>query len=202
MAAKIPMSRELEDEKNRKALLALVERFRSGDQSAASELHDIFVGEMLVLARRHVQECLTHSAIDVEGIVNSGFRSFFSAILKTDFNSRGGKIGGLLATIVSRKALAKLRRKYPLAIPNEAIAPVAEVVAANINQHYTEAEAYTDLLEILKPVLETMTIKELEIIHSLLDPFDERSVRELAEQHHSSTATIQDLVDRLKSALR
>lgn len=190
------------EESRRLALLEMVQRYRDGDQSAATQLHDVFISEMLVLARRHVQDCISPSAVDVEGIVNSGFRSFFSAVLKPNFDSRGGKIGGLLATIVSRKALKALRRKYPTVIPNEAIDPVAEVVSANIQQHYTEQDAYSDLLEILKPLLATMTLKELEIIHSLLDPFDERSVAELAEYHHTSTATIRELMDRIKKWLK
>ncbi|MEW4453628.1 hypothetical protein AB1L30_13220 [Bremerella sp. JC817] len=190
------------DEDRQRALLLLVERFRNGDDLAAAELHAIFAGEMLNLARRHVAGFLTPSAVDVEGIVNSGFRSFFSAMLKPNFDSRGGKIGGLLSVIVSRKALVALRRKYPTALPHESVDAVAEVVSANLRQQYTEDDAFADLQVVLKPLLSTMTLKELEIIHSLLDPFDERSIVELANHHHSSTATIRELLDRIKSSLK
>ena len=193
---------ETEEARQRHALMDLVAQYRRGDDSAATEMHDIFRSEMLLLARRHVQDCLTPSAIDVEGIVNSGFRSFFSAMLKPSFETRGGEIGGLLATIVSRKALKALRRKYPAVVPNEAVDPIVEVVTANLRRHYTEEDAFADLKEILKPLLATMTLKELEIIQSLLDPFDERTVAELAEYHHSSTATIRDLMDRVKRMLK
>ena len=54
----------------------LVERWQSGDQSAAKQLFDTYVDRLVALARRRISQRL-NSRLDPEDVVQSVFRTFF-----------------------------------------------------------------------------------------------------------------------------
>lgn len=192
----------MSQEPSKEHLVSLIERYRKGDQEAASELFHAFSGQMAALASRMVREHFSKSAIDVEGIVNSGFRSFFSAVLKPSFDSRAGQIGGLLATIVSRKALVRLRRKYPTTLEPDDFQCAVDVFAKQSLGDLSDLELTYDMREVIAPVIADLTEKEQRLLIAMLDPSDERSIDEIAIDHKSSLITAHNLFDSVQAQLR
>lgn len=181
-------------------IVALVERFRAGDEAAAEELWACYSSGMLVRVKALLRSVGNRGAFDSEGIVNSGYRSFFSAIKKPDFDLRSKRIGGLLATIVARKAYAKLRRKYPADSSLQDHSTLREATSAIVD--YTEPEAETDLREIMFRVVADMTEREQQALDLYLDRDNEYSVSDIAKQCRRTVTTIEDIIQRFESQLR
>ena len=83
--------------------ITLVERWRSGDQQAASELFHRYADRLLVLARSRLSEKVAQR-IDPEDVVQSAYRSFFAGAREGRFDiSRGGDLWRLLVAITLHK---------------------------------------------------------------------------------------------------
>ncbi len=96
-----PVSQSPED-------LALVELTRGGDQEAARQLFDAFVGRLVVLARKHISQRLA-SRIDPEDIVQSVFRTFFARLKQGQFQlADENDLGKLLVRITVHKTLRQV----------------------------------------------------------------------------------------------
>jgi hypothetical protein len=130
----------------------LVEQYRRGDERAAEKLYAMFSMQMLNLARRIVLNRAHKSSIDVEGAVNSGFRSFFSVLGKPVFDSRKGQIGGLLATIVSRKVYVQLRKKQAFEISLDDRSAVTDCFV-QLAENEDKKSHILELKNLLEPIL-------------------------------------------------
>lgn len=190
------------DQQVDKAVATVVEKFRDGDDSAATELYDLFSGQMIALVHKLVRSATHRGAIDSEGIINSGFRSFLSAIRKPTFDSRTKRVGGLLATIVARKAYAKLRRKYPHQSPSEDIQQMRDSSATILEAKWSEQEVESILREAIASTLDDMTEKEKRVLELYLDRDQERSLQEIATACRRTLTTVEDIIDRFTVALQ
>jgi len=90
----------------------------------------------------------------------------------------------LLATIVSRKAFIKLRRKYPLNYAPEDIGVIKEATAALLDADLSEQEVEADLSEKVATILSDLTKREREVVKLFLDRQQERSLQEIAKACH------------------
>jgi DNA-directed RNA polymerase specialized sigma24 family protein len=179
----------------------LLARFRSGDEAAGAELFERFSVRMLSLVRRQLSQSSHRAAIDSEAIVQEGFRSFFSAVRKPQFDARKGNIGGLLTRIVLRKAQTKLRRKYPANLaPNslDAAYPLASLLDGNLS----EQEAELVVRENVLAVLCEFSARERHLVELFLDPRTERSIAEVARTSRRSLTTVEHVVDRFIESLQ
>ena len=180
----------------------LIQEYRSGSQEAASELFMLFSNDMARVASRVAQKFHSPEAIDIEGVVNSGFRSFFSAVDKPNFQSRGGEVGGLLATIVSRKALLRIRKLSRRPMPLKGDSEVLDFLLSDAANDYAERHLIDDLNELLHPILEQLTSKERAIVVAILNPFENQSFEDLADQFRTSQHSIETLWRSLQSKIR
>lgn len=189
-------------EKSNEYLDQLIKKYRDGSEEAAQELFANFSHQMATVATKVAQKFHTPSAIDVEGAVNSGFRSFFSEIEKPTFDSRGGKIGGLLATIVYRKALLRIRRLKgkPLAVQHET--EILDFLVSEEGSTYSHEELRQDIGEVIEPILNELTNKEKSIVIAILAPSEERSFDELALVFRTSRSTIDQLWKAVQTKVR
>ncbi len=178
----------------------LVARFRAGDQDAARELYERFAAEMLALVRWRLANNPVRGALDSGGIVQSGFRSFFRAITKPAFDPKRGSIGGLLATIVSRKALVQLRRKFPVNADPAELGTVANMIGSLLE--LTEVEVEVSRQEVVAEALEAFTEWERQIIALHLDRETEWSFADIARECRLSETTVEDVIDRFYAALQ
>jgi DNA-directed RNA polymerase specialized sigma24 family protein len=180
----------------------LICEFRTGNQEAAKELYERFVGQMLVMVRRMLGTASNRAAFDSEGIVQSGFQSFFSSIQKTNFDSRKGKIGGLLVRIVSCKAYRQLRRKFPATFASEDIRDAREITGALLDAKLSEPEVQAVLRERASKILEDFTEGEHQILELYFDLSDERSILKIASLCQRSVTSVEKVINRFIEQLQ
>lgn len=183
-------------------VVELVDRVRAGDKVAAEELWKRFSGEMLAHVHAILRSASNRGAFDSEGILNSGYRSFFSAIQKPDFDSRSRRVGGLLATIVARKTYAKMRRKYPTNSPIEDISQLREATDWLIDDRFSEPEAESSLREMVARIAAEMTPSERKALDMYVDQSNDYTVYEIAKRCRRSVTTVEDVIARFTARLR
>ena len=181
---------------------SLIERYRKGDVDAATELHNRFLGQMLNLVRAMLKGHDNRGVFDSEGIVQEGFKSFFSAVRKPTFDPEKGRIGGYLAAIVANKTRIKLRRLYPVNVPSEDLNVIADAAAAFAMGSLSEPEVNTALSQVVGGILDDCTSKEREILNIYLDTEDDRSKAEIARACRRSRTTVEDVIVRFSMRLR
>jgi len=85
----------------------LLQRYRNGDQEAAAELFERYVGKLVALAHRRLSAQLGRR-IDAEDVVQSAFRSFFRGAREGRFRIEPGQeLWRLLAVMT----ITKLRKQ-------------------------------------------------------------------------------------------
>ena len=62
----------------------LIEMWRQGDEDAARQIVDRYIGQLLALARRHLSQRLA-GRVDPEDVVQSVFRTFFVRVKEGQF---------------------------------------------------------------------------------------------------------------------
>jgi RNA polymerase sigma factor (sigma-70 family) len=83
--------------------VSLVERWRGGDQQAATELFRRYAGRLIALARSRLRGELT-TRVDPEDVVQSACRSFFVGVRAGDYElEEEGDLWGLLVAITLHK---------------------------------------------------------------------------------------------------
>ena len=189
-------------DKSNEDLDRLVTEYKAGSEEAAQELFANFSLQMATVASKVAQKFHTPSAIDVEAAVNSGFRSFFSEIAKPNFDSRGGKIGGLLATIVYRKALVRIRKLKGKPIPIQHENQILDFLISEEGNQYSEDELHHDIEEVLQPILSELTDKEQTMIVAILNPNEDRSFDELSTEFKTTRSTLDQLWKTVQTKVR
>jgi RNA polymerase sigma factor (sigma-70 family) len=180
----------------------LVIRFRNGDEAAARELYDRFAGEMRNLVCRQLARSRARAVHDSEGVLQSAFRSFFSAINKPAFDPTRSSIGGLLNRIVYRKACRTLRRKCPDAYAPEDIEVVRDTTATLLDAGLSEPEVEAAMREAVGVVLAEFTDREREVLERYLDPWAEQSIDEIAKACRKSHRTVTDVIAQFTARLQ
>jgi RNA polymerase sigma factor (sigma-70 family) len=180
----------------------LLNRFRGGDEDAARELFDRFSGEMMNLVRRRLMGSRNRTSLDSEGILQEGFRSFFSAIKKPTFDTNRANLAALLNTIVSRKVCLHLRRKYPASMTAVEIEAVRDVTTALLDARLSEPEMEAALWELVSAVLEEFTDRERLILELYIYPWKDLSIPEIAKICRRSIKTVSGVIDNFIKLLR
>jgi RNA polymerase sigma-70 factor (ECF subfamily) len=87
-----------------------VERWRGGDEQAATELFRAYAGRLLGLVHRHPSEQLSRR-VDAEDVMQSAFRSFFTGAREGRFLlENSGDLWPLLVAIALHKVKKQSRR--------------------------------------------------------------------------------------------
>jgi RNA polymerase sigma factor (sigma-70 family) len=180
----------------------LLTQFRAGDEDAARELFDRFSGEMMNLVRRRLSGLRRRTGLDSEGILQEGFRSFFSAIKKPTFDPERASLGALLNTIVSRKVCLHLRRKYPPSVAAGEIGAVRDVTAALLDADLSEPEMAAALWEAVSTTLEEFTDRERLVLELYLDPWNEASAQDIARLRRTTTKSVNQTIAHFTDQLR
>jgi RNA polymerase sigma-70 factor (ECF subfamily) len=85
-----------------------IERLQAGDEQAAAQLYNAYVGRLLSVAQRRLNSTLA-ARFDAEDIVQSVFRSFFSRARDGRFVfSEADDVGKLLVQITIHKTLKQI----------------------------------------------------------------------------------------------
>lgn len=181
----------------------LVGRFREGDEHAARELHQRHVQAMLEMVSRKLRDVVSRGWYDSEGIVNSGFRSFFSQIKKPNFDPDKWRTGALLSTIVQRKFLVQARRKAaPSGHDPENLRLIAENAIAMSADASSMQEAESCVNEVMTAALAEATDQDRSILQRWLDKDVERTLDDIAEECGCSLSAVKGCLKRFESRLR
>jgi len=180
----------------------LVRRYRAGDEDAATQLHELYIVEMLQMVRRKLAEVRERGHFDSEGIVQSGFRSWFSAIKKPQFNEAQWNIGALLNTIVERKCLVQLRRKNKtISLDPEDLHLTIERVISAMDDAESAQELAAQWNEAFNAALADMTPLEVRIVMMSLDANPPRTLEEIAQACDCSLTKVKTTLKTLKDEL-
>lgn len=182
------------------------DRVRSGDEEAAREVFDRYLGRLVALARSRLSDKLARK-VDADDVVQSALRSFFVRARDGQYAiERAGDLWALLAAITKNKLLKKaehfrqqkrnLDQDQPLAGGSE-----AEGSPFATDPTDEEAVALSDEVEFLMRGLEPLqrTMLELRLqgqpIPQIADTVErsERTVRRFLSSFRD------DLEERLKS---
>ena len=86
----------------------LVERFKAGSESAATELFDRYCEKLMGMARRRIGQRMA-SRIDPEDVIQSAFRTFFSRVRNDEFTFEGeSDLFKLLVRLTVNKTLRQI----------------------------------------------------------------------------------------------
>jgi RNA polymerase sigma factor (sigma-70 family) len=191
---------ETDDERAPWTSLVLLERFRAGDDLAATEIFDRYFQRLTALARSRLSPRLAQRT-DPEDIVLSVYRSFFTDARGGRYTlSRGGDLWRLLAAIAKHKLLRQARsqtadrRSVDVEIPLERV-DEGRLVRRQPDPTPEDAAALAD---------------ELERVMALLDRFGRRvfelrlqglQISEIAEDTGRSERSVRRALDRIRGLL-
>jgi DNA-directed RNA polymerase specialized sigma24 family protein len=180
----------------------LVERFRKGDQEAARALYERYARRMLRNVQLRLRFVVNRGAYDSEGILQDGFRSFFSAVGKPEFDSTRWVIAGLLGRIIFWKCMLALRRPRPIGVDPENLALIIEG-AIECSKRADSAQVVAAQCDELVHLLQgEMTQLERRILSIYLDEEDQRSLDEIGETCGCSVTTVRATMKTFEAALR
>ncbi len=174
----------------------LLERFRRGEQFAATTLYLRYAPRLLALARSRCSPALAQ-CLDSEDIVQSVFSRFFRRARKGEYNvPAGAELWKLLLVI----ALNKIRTAE--AFHRAGKRDVGATSAAGPGEESLGAGddgngAYLSL--VVSDALERLPARVREVIELRLQGYE---VREIAEQTDQSVRTIERLLQEARAELR
>jgi hypothetical protein len=183
-------------------LETLILRFRAGDDDAATELYEHFVGEMLRRIRLSLRKEKNPGAFDSEGIFLDAFRSFLSEARKPKFDARQGKVGGLLATIVMRKLYQTKKRRDPANSAQHRREELWATMNALIEGDMTEQELNAELNATIECVLSDFTSRGRKIIKRFFDAGSDGTCAQIARKVRCSETTVEDVILLFMEKLR
>jgi RNA polymerase sigma-70 factor (ECF subfamily) len=166
-------------------------RLRAGDQAAAAEVFRRYTRRLVALAANQFDSWL-RLKVDVEGVVQSAFKSFFVRQGEGQFEGLADwdNLWGLLTVITIRKCYR--RHEY---LHAECRDPTREV--ARLNQAGDEETGLEAIDREPTPLEAAILAETVERLLSSLAP-PERAIVELSLQGYSTT----EIADRLKRSQR
>jgi RNA polymerase sigma-70 factor (ECF subfamily) len=182
----------------------LLARWRQGDRGAADILFQRYASRLIDLARRRRPARLAH-LVDPEDVVQSVYRSFFSAAREGRYEvQRGGDLWRLLVTITLNKLYHQVKRN------------TRAKRAADRECHLIDADGAAGVpLHLLSqepsPAEAAALTDELEQLFTKLGPLERRMVElrlqgyqldEIAERTDRSERTVRRVLEEVKEHLQ
>lgn len=180
----------------------LVERWRAGDQSAATELHDRYVIRLIALVRKKLESKYSHR-ISPDDVVQSAWRTFFRRASNGQYDlRRSGDLWRLMSKIAVNKL--KIRQRYHDAArrsPDREWTPTdpvdVESLSAISSTEPDPADAAA-LLDLVERFMQELAPDDRTILeHRLQDC----SVPEIAEKYGRTERTIRRRLERIRETL-
>ncbi|MBI4602297.1 MAG: sigma-70 family RNA polymerase sigma factor [Planctomycetes bacterium] len=188
------------DEPHEEPAAALLERWRSGDQVAAGEIHRRYAQRLCGLAQGQLSEGLSRR-LDADDIVQSVFRTFFRRARGGEFTlDHSGSLWSLLVRITLNKVRKEAERhraaKRDLRLEQPAVEDGLEPEAVAHDPTPDEAAALADALE---TVVRGLDAREAEVFRLRLQG---RSASEIGEQVGCTRWTVRRVLDRVGERLK
>jgi RNA polymerase sigma-70 factor (ECF subfamily) len=175
-----------------------LEQWRAGDENAARQLFDRYVGRLVALARRHISERLA-GRVDAEDIVQSVFRTFFVRVRDGQFRVEGpDDLCKLLARITVHKTLRQVafhrraRRDKGMEVPQ---GDGGEAMLLAVCSGEPTAEEVVAFVDTLEHFVTRLGEEDRKILALRLEG---HSNAEIAEQLGISDRTVRRFVKRIQ----
>ena len=161
----------------------LVERFKAGSESAATELFDRYCEKLMGMARRRIGQRMA-SRIDPEDVIQSAFRTFFSRVRNDEFTFEGqSDLFKLLVRLTVNKTLRQIaHHRAAKRDPNKEAGQGSE--EDDVFRSLTDGDP--------SPDVEVALVDEFERFLSQFSVFD-RKVLEMKLHGHSSAEIAESL---------
>ncbi|MBC8290005.1 MAG: sigma-70 family RNA polymerase sigma factor [Planctomycetes bacterium] len=177
----------------------LVERWQSGDQSAAAELYQRYASRLWHLAERQLDDRLKRR-VDGEDVVQSAMGSFFARAGKNGYSiADSSELMYLLVRITLNKVRTQAghhrAQKRDVGVEN---ALAADELAESLAEDPVDSHAAA-LLEEVEIALRGFEERDVEIVRLTLEGF---SATEVAARVECSQSTVRRVMDRLGSRLK
>lgn len=179
----------------------LMQRFRDGDQNAAAQLFERYVGKLVGLARRHLNTQLGRR-IDAEDVVQSAFRSFFRGTRDGRFQIGPGQdLWRLLAVMT----VTKLKKQVEFHTAAKRDFQLEQSPAPG-----QDSPAYSRPTEEPSPADSLALVEQVEGVSSQLGVDQQRifamrleghHVEEIAAQVGVSERTVRRVLDKIKALI-
>ena len=172
----------------------LLERWQSGDQTAAEELHRLYSAQLCRLAEQQLDERLKRR-VDGEDVVQSVFRSFFRRTANGEYAiGDSAELWNLLVRITLNKVRDQARhhRAQKRDIAAEA-AELEETLIVEMAREPTPEDAAA-LLDEVETVLQGVSEQEASVIRLAMEGY---SSSEIASDLGCSRWTVRRILNRL-----
>jgi RNA polymerase sigma-70 factor (ECF subfamily) len=178
-------------------------RLQAGDQGAAREIFERFVGKLIRLARSRFDPVLRRK-VDPEDVVQSAYKSFFLRYEEGKLEVKSwGNLWGLLTMITLRKCIDRVeyhraerrnvQREAAAQPGKEGTEPWWEAVA----REPTPDEAAM-LTETVEQLLRGLDVNERPILEMSLQGY---TTAEICKQRHLAERTVRRLRERIRKQL-
>lgn len=177
----------------------LVERWHSGEQAAATELHRRYSLQLCRLAEQQLDERLKRR-VDGEDVVQSAFRSFFRRTANGEYSvNDSAELWNLLVRITLNKVRnhARHHRAGKRSVAAE-VPEFEETIPEGIATEPTP-EAAAVLLDEVEAALRGFSQQEAQVIRLTMEGF---SSQEIATRVKCSRWTVRRILNRLGSGIR
>jgi len=183
-----------------KSVNELVQLWRSGDQTAALELHRRYAQRLCAVADRFVSERLRRR-VDADDIVQSAFRTFFRRTEKGEYAiDHSGSLWHLLVKITINKARRQQEvhraRKRDVAAEVRLDEDVMHLEAIAGEPSPDEVAALVDELEV---ILSGLDARDAEMVRLCLEGY---STSEIGQKVGCTRWTVRRVLDRIGHQLR
>lgn len=181
-------------------MLHLLDRWRNGDQQAATQLYQRYAGRLVALARNHMSAKVA-ARFDAEDVVQSAVRSFFLRARDGQFLvHESDALWRLLVAITLHKLrrAVKHHQRGKRAVDQEATGQEIFGVPAEALARDPAPEEAVALADLVETVMRTYRPLERQIIELRLQGF---TVEEIAGQVERTERTVWRLLDKIKQEL-
>jgi RNA polymerase sigma-70 factor (ECF subfamily) len=180
----------------------LVERCRTGSESAAAELFNRYVSRLLGVARKRIGERM-NSRLDPEDVVQSVFRTFFTRLKSDQFEiTDEDDLSKLLVRITLHKTLRQIAyHRAARRDPNHE-APQGELSQQDILQVMTKEPTpatVVTFIDQLDHFLGRLSKEEQQILTLRLQGY---STEEIAQQINSYDRKVRRVLERVKALVQ
>jgi RNA polymerase sigma factor (sigma-70 family) len=180
----------------------LVERCRTGSESAATELFNRYVSRLLGVARRRIGERM-NSRLDPEDVVQSVFRTFFTRLKNDQFEiTDDDDLSKLLVRITLHKTLRQIAYHRAARRDPGHEAPQGELSQHDIMQVMTKEPTpvtVVTFIDQLDHFLGRLSPEEQQILTLRLQGF---STDEIATQINSYDRKVRRVLERVKALVQ
>ncbi len=182
----------------------LVKRWRNGDESAATELHDKYLAKLVEFAKQHLNEKF-RKRIDAQDLVQSIYRSVFRVTRERsiEFTDDTG-FWKWLATLALNKTYNRVKyleagSRNPSREGGRAEDASLRAISAGRYRSMPSSEEVVELADLLETILKALEPTDQQILQFRIEGFTQQ---EIAERLNVDPRTVRRRLESIRERVR